>query len=39
MASLIVGGIISVLPTEVFANQIIDERKSLLHNVEMKKNY
>ena len=33
MASLIVSGIFSVLPTGVFANQIVDERKSLIHNV------
>jgi plastocyanin len=33
MASLIVSGIFSVLPPEVFANQIIDERNPLIHNV------
>jgi plastocyanin len=38
MASLIVSGIFSVLPTEVFANQIIDERNHLIHNVGMLEN-
>jgi plastocyanin len=33
MASLIVSGIFSVLPPEVFANQIIDERNPLIHTV------
>jgi plastocyanin len=33
MASLIVSGIFSVLPTEVLANQIIDEKRSLIHTV------
>ena len=33
MTSLIISGIFSALPTEVFANQIIDEKKPLIHNV------
>lgn len=33
MASLIISGILSMLPNEVFANQIIDEKKSSIHNV------
>src|SRR5678815_2264915 len=37
MASLIVSGIYSVLPIEVFAN-LIDERKPLIHNVGMSEN-
>jgi len=37
MTSLIVSGIFSVLPTEVFAN-LIDERKPLIHNVGMSEN-
>jgi hypothetical protein len=38
MASLIVSGIFSVLPTEVLANQIIDERKHLIQNAGMSEN-
>ena len=37
MASLIVSGIYSALPIEVFAN-LIDERKPLIHNVGMSEN-
>ena len=37
MASLIVSGIYSALPIEVFAN-LIDDRKPLIHNVGMSKN-
>jgi plastocyanin len=33
IASLIVSGIFSVLPIQVFADQIIDERKFLIHTV------
>jgi plastocyanin len=33
MASLIISGILSMLPNQVFANQIIDERKSLIHTL------
>ena|SRR6266498_742994 len=38
MIALIVSGIFSVLPTEVFANQIIHESKPLIHNVRMLEN-
>jgi plastocyanin len=38
MIALIVSGIFSVLPTEVFANQIIHESKPLIQNVAMLEN-
>jgi hypothetical protein len=38
MISLIVSGLFSVLPTEVFANQIIHESKPLIHTVGMLEN-